>query len=114
MWPDLERFLTDAAIAAIVEAEATRTLYVQPAQRDRAVWLVEQAGADHLVTVKANTFLADDMWLLVDEQAMEADQREWQQQTRHRPLSMLFGDPQRPYFDPALFHWRTGLGGWYQ
>lgn len=111
-WPDLEQFLTDVAFAEIVAAEATHTLYVQPDQHDRAVWLVEQAGADHLVTVKAHPFLADDMWLLVDEQAIEADQREWQQHIRHRPLPMLFGDPQRPYFDPA--HWRTGLGGWYQ
>lgn len=76
MWPDLERVLTAARFAAIVEAESKRTLYVQPDQLDRARWLVEQAGADRLVTVRQHPFLAPGMWLLVDEMAVEAGWRE--------------------------------------
>jgi hypothetical protein len=76
-WPELERFLTDAQFRRIAEAESTRTLYVLPADTDRAQWLVEQTGVDHLVTVKPHPWLPADTWIVADEQALEAGYQEW-------------------------------------
>lgn len=85
-WPELERVVTDLRFWDIAGNEATRALYVLPADVDRARWIVEQAGAGRRVAVKASPLLPANTWLLVDEQALEAGWREFRQQILRGPL----------------------------
>ncbi len=94
-WPGLDQFITDLRFDEIAQAESRRVAYVPPASVDRVRSLIEQAGVDHLVTVKPHPWLPPHTWLLVDQQALDAECAKTMQHLRNQPRY-----PDRPWSDP--------------
>lgn len=86
-WPELRRALDAIAFARIVVEESKRTLFVLPADLDRARWTVEQCGAERFFTVETNPWLPANTWYLLDVQALEADQAEALQHMAAAPFA---------------------------
>jgi hypothetical protein len=100
-WPEvaavIRQILVDIEFARIAEEESKRTLVVPPADLGRAQWIVEQNGAERIITVKAHAWLPSGSWYLLDVNAMEASFQEMLAEIRRTPIVMP------PWEPPA--HW---------
>lgn len=76
MTDDLQHLLTAIAFQAIVDAESSRTLIVEPHRHAQIQAAVDGAGANRWMTVLASPACPAGKILVFDEQAMDAGMNE--------------------------------------
>lgn len=96
-WPEvsaaIRQALVDIEFARIADEEAKRTLVVSPDDLGRAQWIVEQNGAERVITVKPHAWLPAGTWYLLDVNAMEASFNETMAKLARTPIVMPPWEP---------------------
>lgn len=79
MSDELQRMLDAIRFIEIAREESKRTILCEPHREHQVRAAVDQAGAADILTVRASAACPEGQLLVIDEGALEALTREWQQ-----------------------------------
>ncbi|MCX4993824.1 hypothetical protein [Streptomyces longwoodensis] len=76
---DMRRMLEAIRFFNLVREESKRTIFCEPHRLDQVRAVIDQAGAADILTVRSSRSCPEGKLLVIDEGALEAQEREWQQ-----------------------------------
>ena len=79
MSDELQRMLDAIHLLDIAREESKRTILCEPHREHQVRAAVDQAGAADILTVRASAACPGGKLLVIDEAALEAQTRQWQQ-----------------------------------